>query len=65
MTTSMRGKVVLVTGAARGVGAEMSRRLAARGATMSLVGMEPERLRALAAELGDRHIWFECDVTDQ
>lgn len=65
MIMSMRGKVVLVTGAARGVGAEMARLLAARGATLSLVGMEPERLRTLAVELGDRHVWYECDVTDQ
>ncbi|NUS96158.1 MAG: SDR family oxidoreductase, partial [Gemmatimonadaceae bacterium] len=41
------------------------RQLAARGARLSLVGLEPERLAALAAELGPRHVWFECDVTDQ
>jgi short-subunit dehydrogenase len=61
----MSDKVVLITGPARGIGAETARLLAARGARLSLVGLEPERLRALAAELGDRHIWFECDVTDQ
>lgn len=65
MENVLRGKVVLVTGAARGVGAEMARQLAARGATVALVGMEPALLRALAAELGARHIWYECDVTDQ
>jgi NAD(P)-dependent dehydrogenase (short-subunit alcohol dehydrogenase family) len=30
-----------------------------------LVGLEPERLAALAAELGQDHPWFEADVTDQ
>jgi NAD(P)-dependent dehydrogenase (short-subunit alcohol dehydrogenase family) len=58
-------KVVLITGAARGIGAETARRLAARGARVSLVGLEPDRLRALAEELGPGHAWFEADVTDQ
>jgi short-subunit dehydrogenase len=61
----MSDKVVLITGPARGIGAETARLLAARGARLSLVGLEPERLRALAAELGARHVWFDCDVTNQ
>jgi len=65
MAYPVAGKVVLITGAARGIGAETARRLAARGARLSLVGMEPERLASLAGELGDGHAWFECDVTDQ
>jgi short-subunit dehydrogenase len=65
MPYSLEGKVVLITGPARGIGAETARRLALRGARLSLVGMEPLRLSALAAELGEGHVWFECDVTDQ
>ncbi|MET0625882.1 MAG: SDR family NAD(P)-dependent oxidoreductase, partial [Pyrinomonadaceae bacterium] len=65
MTFQLPGKVVLITGPARGIGAETARRLAARGARLSLVGLEPELLAALAAELGEGHVWFECDVTDQ
>jgi hypothetical protein len=65
MRHSISGKTVLVTGPARGIGAETARQLAARGARLSLVGMEPERLAALAAELGPGHAWFECDVTRQ
>lgn len=65
MTQALTDKVVLVTGPARGIGAETARRLAARGARLSLVGLEPERLAALAAELGPGHVWFECDVTNQ
>jgi short-subunit dehydrogenase len=65
MRQPVSGKVVLVTGPARGIGAETARQLAARGARLSLVGMEPERLATLAAELGPGHAWFECDVTDQ
>lgn len=65
MAQSISDKVVLITGPARGIGAETARLLAARGARMSLVGLEPERLRSLASELGEGHAWFECDVTDQ
>jgi NAD(P)-dependent dehydrogenase (short-subunit alcohol dehydrogenase family) len=61
----LENKVVLITGAARGIGAETARRAAAKGARVSLVGLEPERLRALAGELGERAAWFEADVTDQ
>lgn len=56
---------VLITGAARGIGAETARQLAAQGATVALVGLEADRLAALAKELGPRHCWAECDVTDQ
>ena len=59
---SLRGKVVLVTGAARGIGAELARSLHRRGARVALAGLEPDGLQALAAELGDAP-WFECDVT--
>ncbi len=63
--TPLAGKVVLVTGAARGIGAQTARVAAARGARLALAGLEPERLEALAAELGPGHAWFACDVTDQ
>ena len=63
--SALAGRVVLVTGAARGIGAATARAAAARGARLALVGLEPERLAALAAELGGEHAWFECDVTDQ
>ncbi|MCW3063813.1 MAG: hypothetical protein JWN32_985 [Solirubrobacterales bacterium] len=58
------GRTVLITGAARGIGAGTAKRLHARGANVALVGLEPERLEALAAELGERAAWFEADVVD-
>jgi NAD(P)-dependent dehydrogenase (short-subunit alcohol dehydrogenase family) len=58
------GKSVLITGAARGIGAETARRLAAKGAKVSLVGLEPEELEKVAAQCGSDAIWFETDVTD-
>jgi NAD(P)-dependent dehydrogenase (short-subunit alcohol dehydrogenase family) len=60
----VNGRTVLITGAARGIGAETARRLHAKGANVALVGLEPERLEALAAQLGDRAVSFEVDVTD-
>ena len=65
MGSSISGSVVLITGPARGIGERTARMLAERGARLALVGREPERLAALAAELGEGHVWFECDVTDQ
>src|ERR1700678_4259471 len=60
----VNGRTVFITGAARGIGAETARRLHRKGANVALVGLEPERLEALAAELGDRAAAFEADVTD-
>ncbi|MFL6111441.1 MAG: short-chain dehydrogenase/reductase, partial [Catenulispora sp.] len=61
---SLVGKSILITGAARGIGAELARKAAARGARVALVGLEPERLAELAVELGPQHLWLETDVTD-
>src|SRR4051812_22683353 len=61
--TSLNGKVVLITGAARGIGEHTARLAASKGAKVALAGLEPERLEAIATELGAP--WFECDVTDQ
>ena len=55
---------MLITGAARGIGAEAGRQLYAKGAQVSLVGIEPELLEQRARELGPRAAWFEADVTD-
>ena len=60
----VNGRTVFITGAARGIGAETARRLHGKGANVVLVGLEPGRLQALAAQLGDRAIALEADVTD-
>jgi NAD(P)-dependent dehydrogenase (short-subunit alcohol dehydrogenase family) len=60
----MKDKVVFVTGAARGIGAAVSKQLAARGARIVLAGLEPDELAARAAELGPEHMVQELDVTD-
>ena len=60
----VRGRTVFITGAARGIGAGAAERLISRGANVALVGLEPERLQALATRLGDRAAAFEADVSD-
>ena len=58
------GRVVFITGAARGLGAEIARQAHARGARVALVGRRLPALEELAAELGDGAIAFQADVTD-
>ncbi|MCS0638050.1 short-chain dehydrogenase/reductase [Streptomyces sp. LP05-1] len=61
----LRGRTAVVTGAARGIGAELARRLADRGARVALVGLEPEALDRVAAGLpAGRGRAYEADVTD-
>ncbi|MEU5715422.1 SDR family oxidoreductase [Streptomyces sp. NPDC020403] len=61
---SLDGQVVVVTGAARGVGELLARKLSARGAKLALVGLEPDELKKVAERLhGESGHWF-ADVTD-
>jgi NAD(P)-dependent dehydrogenase (short-subunit alcohol dehydrogenase family) len=54
----------LITGAARGIGALTARRLHERGAKVALLGLEPDLLKAVAADCGNAP-WAECDVADR
>ena len=65
MSWTLDGKTVLITGAARGIGAETARQLRAKGARLALAGLEPDLLEQLAAELGGDTAWFDVDVTDR
>jgi NAD(P)-dependent dehydrogenase (short-subunit alcohol dehydrogenase family) len=58
------GRRAVITGAARGIGALLARRLHQRGVRVALLGLEPDQLAATAAECGDAP-WFECDVADR
>lgn len=60
---SLHGKVVLITGAARGIGAGLAQRLAAEGAQIALVGLEAEEQEKVAQDLRHAASW-EADVTD-
>lgn len=65
MNRKLEGKVALVTGGARGIGAAIVRRLHAEGATVAITDVLAEPGRALAAELGDRAAFFAHDTTDE
>lgn len=60
----LTGKVVLITGGARGIGAAAARACVARGASVALVGLEGEELERTAAACGPRAGAWEADVTD-
>ena len=60
----LRGKRVLVTGAARGIGAALAERLHLRGAHVALMGLEADALAASAAKRGNAP-WSESDVSDR
>lgn len=65
MTDSpLQNRIVVVTGAARGLGAELARACARRGARLALLGLEKPRLDALAADLPTPALAVETDVTD-
>ena len=61
----LAGQVVVITGAARGIGACTARRLAARNARVALLGLEPDELASVSAECGPHSRWWEVDVTDE
>jgi NAD(P)-dependent dehydrogenase (short-subunit alcohol dehydrogenase family) len=60
----LHGKVVFVTGGARGIGAAVGAEAARRGAKVALAGLEPELLAETAARIGPETAHFACDVTD-
>ena len=63
--TSLQGKTVLVTGAARGIGAETARRLRDQGARLVLTDLDEVGLKALASDLESVEVLtVACDVCD-
>lgn len=67
MTGKLDGKVAVVTGAGRGVGAAVARRLAAEGAAAVVVDCDPGPAEEVAAgirDAGGRAQAVACDVAD-
>ena len=60
----LEGRVAVVTGAARGVGELLARKLSARGARVALVGLESDELERVAGRLHGDHAYWHADVTD-
>ncbi|WP_329246799.1 SDR family NAD(P)-dependent oxidoreductase [Actinoallomurus sp. NBC_01490] len=63
-THRLSDRRILITGAARGIGAALARRLHERGARLALAGLEPELLESVAASCGDAP-WRHCDIADR
>ena len=62
------GRVVVVTGAARGIGRGVAHHLARRGARLVVTGRKPTHLESLAVELdevGAEHLALAFDVADR
>lgn len=62
--SGLEGRRVLITGAARGIGAALAQRLHERGARVALVGLEEELLTAVG-ERSDAAYVSRCDVSDR
>ena len=60
----MKGRVVVLTGATRGLGLALARGLAAQGHRVFGCGRSQEDLGALGREFGSRHDFRAVDVTD-
>ncbi len=60
----LKDRTIVVTGAARGLGAALAHELARRGARLALLGHEGPKLHALAASLPTAALAIEVDVTD-
>ncbi|WP_116085798.1 SDR family oxidoreductase [Tropicimonas sp. IMCC34011] len=62
--TDLNGKIALITGASRGIGAEAARAFVAAGAKVALLARDREAVADLAGELGpDAALAVPCDVS--
>src|SRR2546429_9207900 len=62
-TTAMQGKVVIITGAARGQGAREAELFASVGARVGATDVRDELGQKVAAVLGGRGVYLHHDVT--
>ena len=60
----LKDKIILVTGAAAGIGESMARRFVAEGATVMLHDRHADGLRTLASELGSHSAFVIGDLED-
>lgn len=60
----MRGKVVVITGASRGIGAAAARAFAKSGAQVAVLARSEARIADLANEIGSNTLAVRCDVAD-
>jgi len=63
--TTLDGETVIVTGASKGLGASMAKRLAREGATVVLTARSEADLEGVAAEAEGETLVVPADVTDE
>lgn len=61
----MKGKVLLITGAAQGIGFEISKEFSEAGANIVLTDINEEKVKEAASSLGGNAIGIKCDVTSE
>lgn len=59
----LSGKIVMITGASRGIGASAARSFAAAGAKVALVARSRDAVAELAGEIGENALAIPCDVS--
>lgn len=68
MSKGIEGKVILITGGSTGIGAEVARLLAARGAKVAVAARRADKLEAVVAQItadGGTARAYTLDVTDK
>jgi len=58
------GMSVLITGGGSGIGAGTARYFAERGAAVMICGRREEKLRTVAADIGEHCAWVQGDITN-
>jgi NAD(P)-dependent dehydrogenase (short-subunit alcohol dehydrogenase family) len=61
----LTGKIILVTGASSGIGRDVAKSIARRGATVVLTGRSSERLEQTRADMQGEHVCVPADLLDR